>query len=74
MSNGEDSKNIESDLREIRDLLYRAVQDHMAQKSTDAKEPTKQAYERLSSLLDSLGSNLKLPLEDRSKLPDGGDE
>ncbi|MBW9091943.1 hypothetical protein JNB91_29670 [Rhizobium wenxiniae] len=74
MSNGEDSKNIESDLREIRDLLYRAVQDHMAQMSADAKEPTKQAYERLSSLLDSLGSNLKLPLDDRSRQPGGRHE
>lgn len=46
MSDGEESKNIESDLREIRDLLYRAVQDHMAQRSADAKGPTKQAYEQ----------------------------
>ena len=74
MSNGEDSKNIESDLREIRDLLYRAVLDHMAQKCADARVPTKQASERLSSLLDSLGSNLKLPLDDRSRQLHGGDE
>jgi hypothetical protein len=43
MSNGEDSKNIESALREICDLLYRAVLDHMAQKSATLEGPTKQA-------------------------------
>jgi hypothetical protein len=43
----------------------------MAQMSADAKEPTKQAYERLSSLLDSLGGDLKLPLDDRSRQPGG---
>lgn len=67
MSSDVTGGNIERNLWEIRDLLYRAVQEHMAKKSADALEPTKEAYERLSSLLDSLGSNLKRPADDQEE-------
>jgi hypothetical protein len=67
MSNDITSEHIERNLWEIRDLLYRAVQNHMAQKSVDAREPTKEAYEQLSSLLDSLGSNLERPVDDQEE-------
>ena len=62
MANQQLTANFEKDLWEIRDLLYGAVQAHMRQRGADALAPTKKAYERLSSLLDSSGSNLKRPV------------
>jgi hypothetical protein len=64
MADEQFAANFEKDLWEIRDLLYGAVQAHMGQRSADALEPTKKAYERLSSLLDSSGGNLKRPIGD----------
>jgi hypothetical protein len=55
------SSEFERRLWDIRDLLYRAVQDDIAAKTEDARVATKEAYEKLSGLLDRLGSNLKNP-------------
>ncbi|QYA10565.1 hypothetical protein [Agrobacterium larrymoorei] len=43
MSDDITSENIEHNLCEIRDLLYQAVEDNMAKKGVDAREPTKEA-------------------------------
>jgi hypothetical protein len=55
------SSEFERRLWDIRDLLHRAVQDDIAAKTEDARVATKEAYEKLSGLLDRLGSNLKNP-------------
>jgi len=52
---------IDQELWEIRDILHRAVQMHIADNIEDAKSATKDAYERLSTLLDQSQSNLKPP-------------
>ena len=53
--------DLDEELWEIRDILHRAVQMHIADNTGDAKAATKQAYQRLSTLLDETQSNLKPP-------------
>jgi hypothetical protein len=53
------SSEFEGRLRDIWDLLYRAVQHDIADKSEDARAATKEAYEQISVLLNRLESNLK---------------
>lgn len=55
------SKAVEEHLWAIRDILYGAVQAHIADKREIQQTGTKQAYEALSTLLNSLQSNLKRP-------------
>lgn len=55
------SPRFEDEVRQIRDLLYRAVQAGMAENTQQAHQATKEAYESLSGLLDALQSNLKQP-------------
>jgi hypothetical protein len=55
------SEGAERRLYEIRDRLYAAVQAHIADDTESARTATKEAYEHLSTLLDSLQSNLKPP-------------
>ncbi|MVA37397.1 hypothetical protein [Agrobacterium vitis] len=52
---------LDGNLREIRDILYRAVQSGIAKSPDDAHHATKEAYVRLSVLLDRLESNLVAP-------------
>lgn len=52
---------LDENLREIRDILYRAVQSGIAKSPDDAHHATKEAYVRLSVLLDRLESNLVAP-------------
>lgn len=51
--------DLDEELWEIRDILHRAVQMHIADNTEDAKAATKEAYQRLSTLLDETQSNLK---------------
>lgn len=53
--------DIDEELWEIRDILHRAMQMHIADNTEDAKAATKEAYQRLSTLLDETQSNLKPP-------------
>ena len=53
--------DLDEELWEIRDILHRAVQMHIADNTEDAKAATKEAYQRLSTLLDETQSNLKPP-------------
>jgi len=55
------SDEAERRLHEIRDRLYAAVQANIADDADSARTATKDAYEGLSTLLDSLQSNLKPP-------------
>jgi hypothetical protein len=55
------SSRFEEKLRDIRDLLYRAVQSNIGKEPDEASTATKEAYEALSTALDSLQSNLKKP-------------
>ena len=64
------SRVMEKRLWEIRDILYGAVQAHMANNLEDQQTGTKQAYEALSTLLNSLQSNLK-PLGSSATDADG---
>lgn len=55
------SKVMEERPWEIRDLLYGAVQAQIADNLEDQQTGTKHAYEALSTLLNSLQSNLMPP-------------
>jgi hypothetical protein len=55
------SKKFEQRLWNIRDVLYGAVQDNIANQHESACLGTKKAYEELLGLLDELQSNLKKP-------------
>jgi hypothetical protein len=55
------SSGFEEKLRDIRDLLYRAVQSNIGKEPDKASTATKEPYEALSTALDSLQSNLKNP-------------
>lgn len=53
--------DINEELWEIRDILHRAMQMHIADNTENAKAATKEAYQRLSTLLGETQSNLKPP-------------
>jgi hypothetical protein len=57
------SSEVESQLRSIRDLLYRGVQNDIADELDISNRATKEAYERLSALFDRLQSNLVRPAD-----------
>lgn len=61
MNGSHSSRILDGNLREIRDILYRAVQNGVAKNQDDAHHATKEAYERVSALLDRLESNLVAP-------------
>jgi hypothetical protein len=53
--------DVDNELWDIRDILHRAVQMHIANDAPGAAAATKEAYQRLSTLLDRTQSNLKPP-------------
>lgn len=51
--------DVDNELWDIRDILHRAVQMHIANDARGAAAATKEAYQLLSTLLDRTQSNLK---------------
>jgi hypothetical protein len=51
--------DVDNELWDIRNILHRAVQMHIANDAPGAAAATKEAYQRLSTLLDRAQSNLK---------------
>ncbi|MBW9118129.1 hypothetical protein JNB88_31435 [Rhizobium cauense] len=60
---------IDEELWEVRDLLHRAVQMHIAGQEEEAQTATKDAYRRLATVLDRMQSNLKRPVAANNAQP-----